>query len=271
MAEKTAERLKYEATQRNQATMRQVETLLEQEAIAVLNTAAGFDRQSMGAFLRLVVPQLVDKYGNVNAVAAMRYYDEQRLAWQQRNTESLSRDATRGRAQRYAAARTQSALYVARMPQFNAAELADPIIGYSMARYSTDGFGALTDQMTSAMTRAVASYNRDTILYNAGLDEAVYKVQRVAEPNACAFCALMAFSSEVSASGDKLGVRTADYAINFHDRCRCSIETLYLGDKPIRPDYYDKFEESYLNATRSVGATDATDVLAEMRVNSGRN
>lgn len=271
MADKTAERLKYEATQRNQATMRQVEQLLEREALAVLGTAVGFDRQVMGGFLRVVVPQLVDKYGNVNAVAAMRYYDEQRTAWLKRSQENLSRDARRGRSQRYAAARTQGALYVATMPQFNATALSEPIIGYGMARYSLDGFEALSDQMVSAMTRAVASYNRDTILYNAALDEAVYKVQRVAEPDACAFCALMAFSSEASASGDKLDVRTADYAIDFHDRCRCSIETLYIGDRPIRPAYYDNFERSYLNATREVGASSATTVLAEMRVNSGRN
>lgn len=271
MAEKTAERLKYEASQRNQATMRQVETLLEREALTLLGVARGFERQDLGGYLRTLVPTLIDKYGSVNAAAAMRYYDEQRTAWLNSNTAILSRDARRGRADRFASARTQSALYVARMPEFRAAELADPIIGYSMARFAEEGFQVMADQATSAMTRAVASYNRDTILYNAALDEAVYKVQRVAEPGACAFCAMMAFSSEKSASGQKLDVRTADYAINFHDRCRCSIETLYIGDKPIRPDYYDNFENSYLAATSEVGASNAKDVIAEMRANSGRN
>jgi hypothetical protein len=117
------------------------------------------------------------------------------------------------------------------------------------------------------MTRAVGSYNRDTILYNAGLDDAVVTVQRVAEADACAFCALMAFSSTRSASGQSLDVRTTQYAVDFHARCRCSIETLYEGDDPIRPPYYDQFEEEYLDTYKG---NSVSDTLAEWRGATGR-
>lgn len=260
MATKTEERLKYELSQRNQANMRAVETLLEREAGRVLLTGQDFDRQEMGGFLRVIVPELIRKYGNINGTAAVNYYDEQRKLYEARNL-------TRGQASRVAAKKTQSAVYFARMATIDHNKLAEPIIGYSMARFSDAGFKVMQDQTVSAMTRAVASYNRDTILYNAGLDEAVITVQRVAEANACAFCAMMAFSSTRSASGDPLDVRTTAYAVDFHDRCRCSIETLYEGDEPIRPPYYDNFEEEYLETS----GVSAKEVLTSWRANTGRS
>lgn len=261
MATKTETRLKYELSQRNQANMRAVETLLEREANSVLLAGQELSRQEMGGFLRTVVPELIRKYGNVNGSAAVKYYDQQRLLYTQRGLSSRT-------ASRAAAKKTQSAMYFAKMAKIDHNKLADPIVGYSMARFTEAGFDVMRDQAVSAMTRAVGSYNRDTILYNAGLDEAVVTVQRVAEADACAFCALMAFSSTRSASGKSLDVRTTQYAVDFHDRCRCSIETLYEGDNPIRPPYYDQFEQEYLDTYKG---NSVSDTLAEWRGATGRS
>lgn len=270
------DRQRYDLIRRNQASMDQVETLLLQDASKVLSLAEQFDQQQMGGYLRTVVPGLVDKWGNVNATLAMKYYDEQRLLWRQRNPSAFSpnagqrRRATQsavGRSERFAAAKLKSELFVASMPKFDALAKAEPIIGYGMQRFQAEGYGAMRDAVTNSMTRAVGSYNRDTILYNAGLDDAVYKVQRVAEPTACAFCVTVAFSSPGWTVSD---IRTADYAIDFHDNCKCSIETLYVGDSPIRPDYYDKFEEDYIAAAQEVGTTNPKNLFAEMRKQSGR-
>ena len=249
-------RARYELVRRNQATLRQVNAILEQESSKVLALAQQFGRQQLGGYLRSVVPGLVDRYGKINAVAAMRYYEEQRLL---ALTGSTLSDKARG-AERIAAAKLKSQIFLATMPKFDAPAIAEPIIGWGMSQFADDGFDAMKQAVTSSMTRAVGGYNRDTILYNAGLDEAVYKVQRVAEPGACEFCRLVAFESYRGSD-----VRTADYAIDFHDHCNCSIETLYLGDKPIRPDYYDGFEQNYIDATRNVGASNTKTVLAEMR------
>lgn len=263
---KTLERDRYEATKRNQATMRQVTTLLERESDQVLSLAEQLDKQSLGGYLRTVVPGLVDRYGNVNMVAAMQYYDEQRLAAMK--SLALSNRAS----DRLAAKKLQGQLYVAKMAPIDSVELSEPIIGYGMKRYVDDGFDAMKTAVQNSMTRAVASYNRNTILYNSALDEAVVKVQRVAEPSACAFCALMAFSSTRSASGESLDVRTTQYAVDFHDHCNCSIETLYIGDSPIRPDYYDKFESEYIDATSAIdGPLTAKGVLSEIRTKTGRS
>ena len=259
---------KYDAARRNQATMQQVENLLIEETTSVLTVARDFERQEFGGFLRQVVPVLVDKYGNVNAVAAMQYYDEQRRIWwegKQRAGTRSGRQSQQRRAERYASARLRGEIYVARMPEFNLPEKTDPIINWTMKRFAETGFDIAAETAKNAMTRAVASYNRDVMLYNAALDRDVVKVQRVAEPGACSFCRLMAFSSSRSASGDSLDVRTASYAVDFHDNCRCSIETLYQGDEAIRPPYYEQFEQNYLQATTNVGASNARSVINEMQ------
>lgn len=271
MTDATIERQRYELQRRNQASMEQVNTLLMREANSVLDLASNFGQQEMGGYLRNVVPGLVDKWGNVNASIAVKYYDQQRALWRQQNPTAFSTSSQRRRnlannanrkAERVAGAKLKSEIYVATMPKFDSQELADPIIGWGMSRFMEEGAGAMRDAVSNSLTRAVGSYNRDTLLYNAGLDSAVWKVQRVAEPNACAFCIMVAFSSPGWTVSD---VRTADYAIDFHDHCKCSIETLYEGDQPYRPDYYDAFEQQYTDATAEVGASNAKIVLAEMR------
>lgn len=251
-------REKYEAARRNQANMLAVENALKRESFSVLGLAAGLtNQQDVGGYLRRVVPGLIDRYGKVNATAALNYYDEQRRVFLE--TRAAGRDSSsenrRRAASRFASARLRGEIYVATIPEFNALEKAEPIIGFGVQTFNKSGYDSMQEGVTNALTRAVASYNRDTLLYNSAIDSAVVKVQRVAEPNACGFCRTMAFESFRVRT--KAGVRTADYAIKFHDNCRCSIETLYEGDEPIRPEYYDQFEREYEQASsdRAPGQT----------------
>jgi len=249
----TTERERYEAARRNQATLLQVETLMLAEADRVLTVTQDLDRQTTGGVLRRVVPGLVNKYGMVNATAAVKYYDEQRRAWWERKESSASRtdrQNRQARAQRYAAARLRGEIYVARMPQFNPVEKSEPVIGWGMKQFAEGGHVAMKSAVTNALTRAVAGYNRDTLLYNSALDKDVIKVQRVPEPGACGFCRTMALEPFRVQSG----VRLADYAIDFHNNCKCSIETIYQGDSPIRPGYFDQFEAEYAIASRTAAA-----------------
>ncbi len=237
-------REKYVAARRNQATMERVNNLMVAESRQILALARDLEQQEMGGYLRRVVPGLIDRYGKVNAVAAMQYYDAQRRM----SLETQTGGRSASRADRFASARLRAQLYVATMPQINAVQKAEPIIGWGMKNFAARGFAGMETEVTNAMTRAVASYNRDTMLYNSALDDAVVSVQRVAEASACGFCRTLAFKSYRAGVG-KDGVRTADYAIDFHDNCRCSIETLYEGDEVIRPEYYDRFEAEYAQAS----------------------
>lgn len=218
--------------------MRRVNELVDRASRTIIGRASGItDRQELGGFLRSVVPGLIDRYGAVNAVAAREYYDQQRMAALGRVAPASTRSGRRNQsraADRVAAARTRGQIYVATIPKFDALKKAEPIIGYGMSLYQTNGFDTMNDEVANALTRAVASYNRDTLLYNSALDDAVVGVQRVAEPDACDFCQITAFDSFG-------GVRVTDYAVEWHNNCRCSIETIYSGDRLYRPDYYDDF------------------------------
>lgn len=269
MATRTQARLAL--AKRNQTAMKQVSTLLTAEATKVLSAAPG-TQQELGGYLRTVVPGLVDKYGNVNAEIARQYYDEQRALYlasqnlQAGSANRVARNNARTRASRLASAKTAGQIYVAKIPTMNVTQMSEGMIGYAMSRFTQNL--PYADDLVNAMTRAVGSYHRDTVLYNAGLDEAVMGVQRVAEPNACAFCMTIALGSYRSYTSTD--VRTSSYAADYHNNCNCSIETLYEGDAPIRPDYYDKFEQDYIDATQEAGTTSAKAVFGQIRENTDR-
>lgn len=230
-------RAEYELQKRNQATMRQVSNLATVEADRVLSLASNYTQQEMGGFLRNVVPGVVDRYGNLNAAAAMKYYDEQRALRLANLSATATRQARQNaarRAERYAGAQLQSQQYLASLPAFDAVAKSATIVDYGMAMFMKNGFQSMKSETTNAMTRAIASYNRDTLLFNSALDPDVIGVQRVAEPNACDFCQTVAFDSYG-------GTRVTSYAVHWHNNCHCSIETIYRGDKPYRPDYYNDF------------------------------
>ena len=233
---------KYQLAQRNAANLRAVSEVSQRTMRTVVERAGDLPQQAMGGYLRETVPGVIDQFGKLNAVAAVQHYE---------NSRNLALAAIRGQfsdpkraADRIARAQLQGAIYRATLPDFNPVEAAKPVINYSMAAYASQGQPGLVRSVQQALTRAVASYNRDTMLYNTALDPGAISVQRVANPGACPFCSTMAFSSTRSA-GNKFQVRTAQYAIEFHRNCECTIETLYVGDSPIRPPYYDQLELEY--------------------------
>jgi hypothetical protein len=240
----------YLLARRNQASMRAVENELKRTTVRVLGAAEGLGQQQMGGFLRSVAPGLIDRFGQVNATAAARYYTDRKIAWlSSRNSGGLAsrqaRQNVRRQASNRAAAELRSQLTLARRPAFNAVELSQSPVNHAMSLLQRGGFGSMRDGFTNSLTRAVASYNRDTILYNSALDNDVVGVQRVAEPGACGFCRLRAIGSI------SRGRSIPTFAVEYHDNCRCSIETLYPGDEPIRPDYYKEFEAQYDEAVTS--------------------
>jgi hypothetical protein len=244
----------YAAARRNQAAIRAVDTLVKRDTATLLNTAAGLGQQQMGGFLRQLVPGIVDRYGQVNATAAMRYYDERRLlslgsrpgaSLPGRANRQLRQNARRQASNR-AAAELRSQVFLAQRAPINPVAVAQSPINYAMKIYQESGFGAMQDGLSNAMTRAVAGYNRDTILYNSALDPEVVGVQRVAEPGACGFCSLQAVASIDASRGFR---SEPAYAVEFHNNCRCSIETLYADDEFIIPEHYQQFEQEYEEAS----------------------
>lgn len=230
---------RYLLVKRNQATIRVLEKTLVATAEKALAPLGGLTQTGAATLLRGTVPGLVETFGNANAQAAIEYYNTQRdLAIQALRGRSVgytpqqvSRN-TRRRATARATAQFKS--YVAKQPVIDSSKTVNSIINYGMQSFMQQGGAMARANISNAMTRATAAYNRDTILYNSALDPEVVGVQRVAEADACAFCAMVAFDQYGSA-------RVSGYAADYHNNCRCSIETLYAGDKPYRPEYYDDF------------------------------
>lgn len=264
----TADRYRYELSRQQEITIKQVNDLITRQAGDVVAPAANFSQQEFGGLLRTVVPNLLDQYGKINATAAIQFYDQSRDYWAKElsNTSQGGRDAQRTAGQRFAIARTQGALQAA---QGYAAQFADTydtiaktdtVVNWAMKVRAKSGHQPSVEAMQNALTREVAAYHRDTVLFNSALDPYVNRVQRVAQASACEFCRLMALGS----TNGK--VRVSTYAAKFHSHCHCTIQPLFEGEKPVRPDYYDKFEKEYSEASKSGGS--AKTILQNMRNNA---
>ena len=266
------DRWRYEETIKQERIMAQVNVLAMEQASSAVSVGNTLGQQEYGGLLRVVLPNIIDQYGKVNATAAVKFYDQLELNWYQANPDA-SRTANRGnvrrQARRYAQARTKSAIALAQMDatafaakfaeDYKLAEKSERVIGWAMKIRARDGHEASVVAMNNALTREVASYHRDTILFNAALDENVSRVQRVAQANACAFCRMMALGSTDGK------VRTSTYAAKFHDHCHCTIQPLFAGEEPVRPDYYDEFEKQYKQARMDSGDGSADDIVRQMR------
>ncbi len=268
----TYARWRYEQAATQEATLKRVDTLITNAGTRAVSAGRSLAQQEYGALLRTVVPNLLNDYGNINATAAVNYYDQLRDVFREtypNRRAEYSRNAIRSQANRYATARTRSAIalnlldpddFRARyVPTYNVLSKTDSVVNYAMKIRSQYGHEPSVQAMNNALTREVGMYHRDTILFNSALDPYVQKVQRVAQASACEFCRLMALGST---NGE---VRVSTYAAKFHDNCHCTIQPLYQGEDPIRPDYYDEFEEQYTTATRAAPNGSAKSILAEMR------
>jgi hypothetical protein len=256
-AEATYYRSRYALAKRNVATLSDIFDLSSNEVRTVLGPAIALDRAYYAGYARRTLPAILDKWGNVAGTAAMRHYEAARDAWtiahSYRDTVgvytaegpyTITRLGNNIRRERnFATAAVRGRIYQARIATMNPAELANSVIDQAMAAWVRSGPLAGTDAAANAMTRQVGAYYRDTMLYNAGLDSAVAGVQRVVNPNGCAWCKTLAVGGVGRARAVVL-----DYAAHFHDHCKCTIETLFAGDKPLRPDYYDDIENELVNA-----------------------
>lgn len=263
----TFERYRYEQQLAQEAAMRQVDALIGEQSAAIAGLGANLAQQEYGGLLRSVLPSLIDDYGRINATAAIEYYNNVRNQWlatygDEARTQA-SRGAVRAQATRAATAQTQGALAVAQgyaaqyADDYDAIGKASTVINHVMKVRAQEGQTASVEAMRNALTREVAMYHRDTILFNSALDRNVYRVQRVAQAGACDFCRLMALGSTRGT------VRTSTYAARFHNNCQCTITPLFRGESPVRPDYYDQFEAEYEQASANGGS--ASTILANWR------
>ncbi|MGW6698849.1 VG15 protein [Nocardia sp. NPDC055049] len=137
-----------------------------------------------------------------------------------------------------------------------------------------EGTGSPLERLIGAGERHINNASRQTITENA--DEEGVRWARHAEPDACAFCRMLAtrgaiYLSEADASRVTGG---ADQRVRgnqklgeaYHDRCNCMAVPDRPGSPYVPPDYVDGWIDEYEQAASSTnGTTEA--ILREMRRN----
>lgn len=163
-----------------------------------------------------VLPSLVGQYGDASAAVTAEWYDEYRSNLNVRGT--------------YAADLAS--------PDLGAQALA----GWGSQLAQTNWDTALA-QIAGGLISRVMNASRATITDNAFRDPQARGWQRVARPDGCAFCQMLAGRGHVYRSQG-----TADFAS--HDRCMCSAAPAFDGRPvPVRP--YTPSDRTITDADRA--------------------
>jgi len=249
--------------EQNIRTLERINRTASNDLKNILNLGSAYDRNEFGGLVRSTIPPLLEKYTNISAQLAASHYNEMRAAAISSSANlGLSRSATRRREAAIVrdTIKVSAGAYTAKIPDFNLMEKNEKIIGYVMQTFANGGFEPAKNQSLLATVREIAMSNRDTILFNATLDSSIRRVQRVADPNACAFCLTLALND------------AAGYAVDFHNDCKCTIEPIFEGQSEIRPDYYDDLEAKYnagVEAREEAGQKGAKATFAAIRAVTG--
>lgn len=179
-----------------------------------LVTSAAEAREALAA----VLPGVIEAYGSAAATLAADWYDELR--------------DDEGIAGRFTA-----------IP----ADLADPgaeaLAGWGVSPLfkPEPDWPAAKTLVEGGLQRRIANYARDTVIGSAVADPQAHGWQRVAKPDGCGFCQMLAGRGTVYRSR-----RSADFGA--HDHCSCTATVAWRGRQvPVRP---------YTPSTRNISDAD---------------
>ena len=133
---------------------------------------------------------------------------------------------------------------------------------------------AAIDRMVGTAQRAIYDGERDTTALNANKNR--MRWVRVARPDACAFCRMLA-SRAAAADGQYKTEKSAIFRADgkkYHDRCYCTAKAIPRGEDPMdylsatEPEFADlaaQWNNDYDKARTAAGSGDPKKILAEWR------
>lgn len=183
-----------------------------------------------------IMPGIVEKYGNVSALAATEYYNEVR--------------STAGQLTQYQAVMGKN------VPR----EQVESSIRYAM-RHAYEGNPQRTlEYLNGCVDKCVKQSARNTIAINANNDPAKPKFARVPTgAKTCAWCIMLASRGFVYSS-----VQSAGEMGQYHPFCDCQIVPGF-GDTKLKGYDPSALYDMYYNARKSAGIGDTSAILSEMR------
>ena len=134
------------------------------------------------------------------------------------------------------------------------------VVGNTMSKYTNGSYADAETALSSGVGRMVQNIYRDTMVSNSQKDKKATGYQRVASPNACSFCLLVALNEYT----------TFEESGGYHDSCGCSAVPVFKSTGAYKPDYYDGFRADYEKAFSSVNSSKAEDILTALRLVTGR-
>lgn len=170
--------------------------------------------------IKLTLPPIADTFSTVASTIGAQYYNDAR-----------------------AAANVQSE-FTAQAIDVNAGLTLESSIGYSIARLDKTGnYDTFQSILAGSMQRVVSQGDRLTIEDNIFRDPDGQMYQRVAGPNACAFCLTMAAVVRLQRSADSK---------KYHDFCRCQVQAVFTGQSEYEGPEYQTARNAYNLATKEL-------------------
>ena len=190
-------------------------TLAGADASAALVSLSGQPLGRIGSELRQVVPAIVDTYGTAASLVSVDYYMTQRRAANVMGAKPF-RPTLKS--------------------SYPVAKNVEGTIGYTMSRIAASEVSTLAGAaaLTGGLQRIIAGIDRALIGDNVAADPIATRYQRLASPNACGFCILIAVQAEWEMQADTGG---------FHNSCQCVNVPLFEGQEFDKPSYWAEWED----------------------------
>lgn len=210
--------------------------------------------QEAGGAVRTIATGLVDQFGNLAGESAAESYLRLRELGV---TDFLARDMIRrGTAQRL----IEQMAYTPKPIPVAVEKVVEPVVGQTMVKFSQGMFMEAQQYLAEGIARVVGNVYRETQTTNSERDQFASGYQRIASPTACAFCLVVTLNEYTS----------FDESGGYHDNCSCTAVPIFKGQSSYKPDYFSEFEDAYMQARFDSGSSKASDILAAIRVNTGR-
>lgn len=240
-----------------------IQTVTGQTVRRLMPDLDGLSQGEAGGIIRQIATSTTQTFGNTATNAAVQSYMDLSLTALDQILANAASLPDKGEAARIARglvwARDFKPATVAVKPVIE--RNIEPLIGQAMREFMAGKFPDASVALEKGVSRLVANIYRDTMATNSYNDKNAIGYQRVASPLACSFCMVVALNQYT----------TFDESGGYHDNCSCSAVPVFKGLSSFRPDYYDQFEADYFQGREDAGTSSTTDILAAIRVATGRS
>jgi len=204
-----------------------------QAAQSVLPKARLTDRRKMGGVVRTATQAVLNDMTPIAQEAAVEVYDNLR---EEAVGSILSAAAKRALPPPPPTITDVNAIvsdFISKT--YGPGALADPAYKTEI-EWVTDQISAtVRDQWVDSLERAIGNVYNWSVGDLGQKDRLAVGYQRIARPNACTFCRVVALNQYTSFAEDG----------GYHKNCYCYAVPIFNGQTAFRPDYYEEFERQY--------------------------